>query len=57
MLDYREIYQKEHLENGLTYSQIREKYNIPRGTWDYWVRQKLNLRSDKRKYRANDTFF
>jgi transposase len=57
MLDYREIYQKEHLENGLTYSQIREKYNIPRGTWDYWVRQKLNLRSDKRKHRANDTFF
>jgi hypothetical protein len=57
MLDYREIYQKEHLENGLTYSQIREKYNIPRGTWDYWVRQKLNLRSDRRKHRANDTFF
>ncbi len=57
MLDYREIYQKEHLENGLTYSQIREKYNIPRGTWDYWVRQKFNLRSDKRKHRANDAFF
>lgn len=57
MLDYKEIYQKEHIENELTYSQIREKYNIPRGTWDYWVRKKFRLRNDHRKYRANDTFF
>ena len=56
MLDYKEIYQKEHIENELTYSQIREKYNIPRGTWDYLVRKKFRLRNDHRKYIANDTF-
>lgn len=57
MLDYREIYQKEHIENGLTYSQIREKYNIERGTWDYYVRKKFGLKNDRRKHRANDSFF
>jgi hypothetical protein len=57
MLNYKEIYQKEHIENRLTYSQIREKYNIPRGTWDYWVRKKLKLKNDHRKHRANDSFF
>lgn len=57
MLDFKDIYQREHVENGLTYSQIREKYDIPRGTWDYYVRQKLGLRNDGRKHRANDSFF
>jgi hypothetical protein len=57
MLDFKEIYQKEHVENGLSYSQIRAKYNIPRGTWDYWVRQKLQLQCDMRKHRVNDGFF
>lgn len=56
-LDYKKIYEIEHIQNGLSYKQIREKYQIPRGTWDYYVRQKLNLNADLRKYRANDTFF
>ena len=56
-MDYLEIYQKEHIENKLSYSQIREKYNIPRGTWDYYIRCKAKLSSDKRTYRVNDTFF
>lgn len=28
-MDYEQIYLEEHVKNGLTYSQIREKYNIP----------------------------
>lgn len=56
-LDYKKIYEVEHVANGMTYKAIREKYNIPRGTWDYYVRQKLNRSCDLRIYRANDTFF
>lgn len=53
----KQIYLEEHVNNRLTYSQIREKYNISRGTWDYYIRQKLNFNNDGRKYRANDSFF
>jgi hypothetical protein len=56
-MDYEQIYLEEHVKNGLTYSQIREKYNIPRGTWDYHVRKTLGYKNDGRKYRANDDFF
>lgn len=56
-MDYIEIYNKEHLENGLSYSEIRTKYNIPRGTWDYYVRKIGGKRCDHRKYRCNDNFF
>lgn len=56
-MNFAEIYQKEHIENHLTYSQIREKYNISRGKWDYYIRRKLGLNYDRRKHRANDNFF
>lgn len=56
-MNYEQIYLEEHVKNGLTYSQIREKYNIPRGTWDYHVRYKLKLSNDGRKFRVNDDFF
>lgn len=56
-LNFLEIYEKEHLKNHLSYSQIRKKYNISRGTWDYWVREKFHKKADLRKYPANDTFF
>ncbi|MCA9749500.1 MAG: hypothetical protein KC414_10370 [Romboutsia sp.] len=56
-LDFKKIYQEEHLEKGMSYKEIRNKYNIPRGTWDYHVRQKLGLSNDGRKYRVNDNFF
>lgn len=56
-MDYEQIYLEEHVKNGLTYSQIREKYNIPRGTWDYHIRKTLGYKNDRRKYRANDNFF
>ena len=56
-MDYEKIYLEEHVKNGLTYSQIREKYNIPRGSWDYHVRKTLGYKNDKRKFRANDDFF
>lgn len=56
-MDYEQIYLEEHVKNGLTYSQIREKYNIPRGTWDYHIRKTLGYKNDGRKYRANDDFF
>lgn len=56
-MDYLKIYEEEHIKNGLSYSQIREKYNIPRGTWDYYVRQKLGKNADQRKFRCNDNFF
>lgn len=56
-MDYLKIYEEEHIKNGLSYSQIRKKYNIPRGTWDYYVRQKLGKNADQRKHRCNDSFF
>lgn len=56
-MDYLKIYEEEHIKNGLSYSQIREKYNISRGTWDYYIRQKFNKNADLRKFRCNDTFF
>lgn len=52
-----EIYEQEHLKNGLSYSSIREKYDIPRGTWDYYIRIKSEKSADLRKYKANDDFF
>lgn len=54
---YLKIYQEEHIKNGMSYSKIREKYNIPRGTWDYYVRQLSGNSCDLRKHRVNDTFF
>lgn len=54
---YLNIYNKEHLRNKMSYSEIQSKYNIPRGTWDYYVRKKLKLKCDKRKTKINDTFF
>lgn len=56
-MDFEKIYLEEHVKHGLTYSQIREKYNIPRGTWYYYVRKKLGYKNDGRKFRANDNFF
>ena len=50
------IYNKEHIENGLSYKKIQEKYNIERGTWTYYA-QKYNLKYDGRKYRCNDEYF
>lgn len=54
---YLEIYQREHVENGLSYSKIREKYNIPRGTWDYYIRKMSGNSCDLRRKRAIDGFF
>ena len=54
---YLEIYQREHVENGLSYSKIREKYNIPRGTWNYYIRKTLGNSCDLRRKRAVDDFF
>lgn len=56
-MDYKKIYEEEHLKNGLTYKEIQKKYNINRGTWDFHIRYKLGLRCDKRKVRINDDFF
>lgn len=56
-LNYKQIYEIEHVQNGLSYRQIREKYGIPRGTWDYHIRKKLKVNADLRKYRAIDDFF
>lgn len=56
-MDFLKIYEEEHIKNGLSYAQIREKYNISRGTWDYNIRYKLKKSVDLRKYRCNDTFF
>ena len=56
-MDYLKIYEEEHIKNGLSYSQIRKKYNIPRGTWDYHIRLKLGKSADRRKFRCNDNFF
>ena len=52
----KELYQKEHLENSLSYKKIQDKYNIPRGTWNYYA-QKMNLIYDGRTYRMNDNYF
>lgn len=52
-----EIYEKECIQNKLRYSEVKKKYNIPRGTWDYWIRKKYNKTADKRLYKANDDFF
>ena len=56
-MNYLKIYEEEHIKNRLSYSQIREKYNISRGTWDYWIRQKLGKSADQRKYVCKDDFF
>lgn len=56
-MNYLKIYEEEHIKNRLSYSQIREKYNISRGTWDYWIRQKLGKNADQRKYVCKDDFF
>lgn len=56
-MNYKEIYEIEHIQNGLTYTEIRQKYNIPRGTWDWHIRVKLGLKPDLRKTRCNDNFF
>ena len=52
-----EIYQEECINSGMSYSQVREKYGIPRGTWDYYIRKKFQKKADKRQYKPNDTFF
>lgn len=52
----KKLYQKEHVENALSYKQIQEKYNIPRGTWQYYV-NKMNLKYDGRKFRYVDDYF
>lgn len=56
-MDFLKIYQEEHINSGLSYSQIREKYNIKRGTWDYYIRVKFGKSADLRKFRCNDDFF
>lgn len=56
-LNFLEIYEEEHLRNRISYSQIREKYKIPRETWDYWIRKKFHKKADLRKHPANDIFF
>lgn len=53
----KQIYETECLNNNLGYSEVRKKYNIPRGTWDYWVRKKFEKIADRRIYRPNDHFF
>lgn len=52
-----EIYETECLQNKMKYSEVKKKYDIPRGTWDYWIRKRLGNKADKRKYKANDHFF
>lgn len=56
-MDLLKIYEEEHIKNGLSYSQIENKYNIPRGNWDYYIRVKLKKSADRRKFRCNDNFF
>ena len=56
-MNYKDIYEIEHIQNGLTYSQIRSKYKITRGKWDWEIRVKLGLKPDLRKTRCNDDFF
>lgn len=52
-----QIYETECIQNKLKYSEVKKKYNIPRGTWDYWIRKKLGKKADLRMYKANDDFF
>jgi intein/homing endonuclease len=52
----KELYQKEHIENGLSYKEIQKKHNIPRGTWQYYV-NKWNYVYDGRTFRCNDDYF
>jgi len=52
-----EIYQKECITNKMRYKEVREKYGIPRGTWDYWIRKRGGNCADKRFHRPNDDFF
>lgn len=56
-MDYIKIYEEEHLKNGLSYGEIKKKYNINRGSWYYYVRKLGGLKCDQRKYRCNDDFF
>lgn len=57
MINFEKLYEEEHIKNRLSYKQIEAKYNIPRGTWDYYIRRKLHLSYDGRKHVPNDTFF
>lgn len=50
------LHYTEHVQNGLSYKEIQEKYNITRGIWNYYC-QKLNLECDLRKHRPNDNYF
>lgn len=52
-----QIYKIECLQNKLRYSEVRKKYDIPRGTWDYWIRKRGGQKADLRKHRPNDDFF
>ena len=52
-----QIYETECIHNKMRYSEVRKKYSIPRGTWDYWIRKKLGKKADLRKHPANDNFF
>jgi intein/homing endonuclease len=52
----KELYQKEHVENGLSYKEIQQKYNIPRGTWQYYV-NKWGYNYDGRTFRCVDDYF
>lgn len=56
-LDFCKIYQEDHIKNRMSYKQIREKYNITRGKWDYEIRHKLKLNCDSRNYVCNDDYF
>lgn len=53
----KQIYETECIQNKMRYSEVRKKYSIPRGTWDYWIRKKLGKKADLRKHPANDNFF
>jgi len=52
----KNLYQKEHIKNELSYKQIQNKYNIPRGTWQYHI-SKMNLKYDGRKFKCVDNYF
>lgn len=51
------IYLEECVNNKMRYSEVKKKYDIPRGTWDYWIRKKGGKKADLRKHRPNDDFF
>lgn len=50
------LYNEEHIQNGLSYKAIQEKYGIERGQWTYYAKQ-LGLNCDGRKHRPNDDYF